>query len=379
MRQRHVLLLGLCLILAYALAWQLFPVTYVPYLVVDKTVPDTTFREHRAIFWLAEHFRVAGSVEGFLDWTRDYLGYHPASDRRDQLDTTDLDGIMLLYLADVYGVYDYEDGLQEYERRLPHEHQEITLQYGGFSPEEVGVIVGFAGCSSRIIVGEHNIFGYPTYLAPDAARQLQELFGVDYRGWLVRYYADIDEAAFWMKQLYERIHGRAWDLRGPGIVLVREAAAGLDWLEDLLIFQGDDLTGPWPNIRTVDHALTAGAGTGIPYLYWVEVLAAEASSQVLAYYTLPLSEAAARRLQDRGIGLELPAMVRSGSEGESTRVYFAGDFADQLPPLLPTRLAGAASIQRVLSMLPGMPLEYRFFFQWYAPVMRNIMGEASGQ
>jgi len=70
-------------------------------------------------------------------------------------------------------------------------------------------------------------------------------------------------------------------------------------------------------------------------------------------------------------------MIKHNPPGEAKRIYFAGDFADQLPALLPPSLTGSASIQRFFSYLPGLPVQYRFYFQWYEPVLENIFERAT--
>ncbi len=376
MRRWHVLAILVFLIGSYFVTWFLLPTRDINMLVVDKTVPEPDFREHRAIFWVAEHLRFTDAEGGFYRTDRDYLGYHPHSERKEILKANDLRGIELLYLADTYGIYDYEEGLVEYEERLPFEHQDIDLIYGGFDRQEVTAITDYASEEGRIIIGEHNIFGYPTYLEAEAAVDLQDLFAVNYEGWLARYYADLNETAYWMKELYTRIYGREWDLQGAGMVFVREDVTGLGWYTDLVIIGQDQFNAPWPVVTSTDHRLLDGAALQAPYLYWVELLNVNVNDEdieILAYYELPVGEDARSALRTRGLPERFPAMIRHTPPGKAERIYFAGDFADQLPALLPPWLTGSAALQRFFSYLPGLPVEYRFYFQWYKPVLGNIL------
>lgn len=379
MRRIHLLIIVIIIIVSYFVSWHLIPVRELPFLVVDKTVPETDYREHRVIFWLAKHWRIAGETGEFLQAEKDYLGYHPETDRRENLTSGDLDGIRLLYLADTYGIYNYEEGLEEYEEKLPHEEQPVTLDFGGFNLKETEVIEDFARRDNAMLVGEHNIFAYPTYTEPEASEKLQDLFGVKYEGWLLRYFPHLDEVAFWIKQLYTRMYGKEWDFDGPGIVIIREDVPLFGWQEDLLIFQAEDFTGAWPTVHNMEHPLTDGAACQVPYLYWMEILNPVSGADVLTYYELPFKEESVSGLERRGLSTRIPAMVHYQPKNEGTRIYFAGDFADQLRPILPAGLTGSASIQRFLTYLPGLPVEYRFCFRWYAPVLNNIMEEAMRQ
>ena len=380
MRRRHVLAIIILLAGAYILSWHLFPKSEINMLVVDKTVPQADYREHRAIFWIASHNRFTGQEGEFYQKDKDYLGYHPETGAKETLTKKDLENIALLYLADTYGIYDYEEGLEVYEERLPYEHQDIELLYGGFEKEETEAIKEFSSRENRVLVGEHNIFGYPTYLDPEAAKTLQELFAVNYDGWLARYYDDLDQTAYWTKELYSRIYGREWDLEGPGMVFVREGVPDLDWYTDLVIVEREDFSEPWPEVQSSDHELLAGAAQAVPYLYWVELLEVDPEceyTEVLAHYELPLEEEALEPLKTRGLSASFPAMIKHNPPGEAKRIYFAGDFADQLPALLPPSLTDSASIQRFFSYLPGLPVQYRFYFQWYEPVLENIFERAT--
>lgn len=375
MKRRHVLLILIFLFGGWLLIWPLSPKHSIKMLVVDKTVPEPDYREHRAIFWVAEHRRFTRPDGTFYCTDQDYLGFHPLDNRKEELRMADLEDVTLLYLADSYGIYDYEEGLARYEELLPHLHQDIELLYGGFSPTEVEAVEAYASKEGVSLVGEHNIFGYPTYLDPDASKRLQDLFALNYTGWLVRYYSDLNEAAFWLKELYSQIYGLQWDLSGPGLVFVREEVPAFEWRTDLVVITGDKFNGPWPVLRNYDHPLTSGALNNIPYLYWVEVLEVLPEAEILAYYELPLGEESRQALWVRGLPDRLPALIYYKPPGEALRIYFAGDFADQLPALLPPSLTGSAAKQRFFSYLPGLPVEYRFYFKWYEPVLANIFRE----
>jgi len=373
MTRRHVLIILFILATGYFLAWHLKPTSDLNFLVVDKTVPETTYREHRAIFWIAEHRRFTAAGSRFLNYERDYLGYHPETDLKDILSDDHLEDIKLLYLADSYGIYDYEEGLEVYEDKLPYELQAINLIYGGFSYAESEVVSRFADRAGNILIGEHNIIGYPTYLDPEASLLLQDLFGITYTGWLTRYYPDLDLAAFWIKELYSRIYGQEWNLEGPGMVFVREENAYFGWNTDLIIAEQEHLEKPWPVLINTDHKLLHKSNSGTPYLYWLEVLEVSEQAAVIAYYDLPVNEEGREALLARGLPEQFAAMVYFTPPDKADRIYFAGDFADQIPALLPANLTGSAAIQRFISYFPGLPVEYRFYFQWYEPVLHNIL------
>lgn len=372
MRRRHILLIMVLTIAVWLACWHLSPNRELTLLVVNKTVPEAGFREHRSIFWIAEHRRFFSPTGDIYRVDEDYLGFHPATERKELLTESSLGDSDYLYLVDSYGIYDYEKDFLAYEENLPYAHQGIELLYGGLSAREIEVVATFAEKPQAVLIGEHNIFGYPTYLDPEAALALQHIFAVKYSGWLLRYYSDLNQAAFWLKELYSRIYGRQWDLRGPGLVFVRENVPSLGLIEDLVIITADQFNAPWPVIRNSEHQLLSGASQSVPYLYWVEVLEADPRASVLSHIELPLKAEARDALRKRGLPEIIPTMIYYAPPGQAQRIYFAGDFADQLPALLPSQLCGSAAIQKLITFLPGIPVEYRFYFQWYEPVLHNI-------
>ncbi len=378
MRRWHIILIIVLLLGGWLIHWPLSSRQAIEMLVVNKTVPDEHFREHRAIFWIAEHRRFSKPDGAFYRAEKDFLGFHPETGNKETLSASDLENPDLLYLADSYGIYDYPEGFELYELQLPYKIQNIELLYGGFDLSEVEAVEEFAKNGDKIIIGEHNIFGYPTYLDPLASTRLQALFAVSYTGWLVRYYSDLNETAFWLKETYEKIYGKRWDLSGPGMVFVQEEVPSFNWRRDLVIITAEELTGPWPVISTEDHRITGRTSRNIPYLYWVEVLDVHPGAEVLAYYELPLASESRTALEIRGLPERFPALINFEPPGEARRIYFAGDFADQLPALLSPRLTGSAGIQRFMAYLPGLPTEFRFYFQWYEPVLNNILSDATG-
>jgi hypothetical protein len=377
MKRKYLLLIILLLIAIYLSIWFLLPKRQVSIHVHDKTVPEPVdYREHRELFYLAKHYRLTDQSGNFLDYKVDYSGFHPESDNRKERLTKELIAdAKLLYLADAYGVYDYEDGLKSYEERLPFELIDIDLLFGGFDTEEVSLIEEFASNPDNILVGEHNVFGYPTYLYEGSSTRLQELFGVSYSGWLVRYYEDLEEVAYWVKLLYTRIYGKQFDLKGPAIVVVREDSSRSGWYGDLLIFQEEDFTRQYPTVNiSEDNYLTEDASSRAPYLYWVEVLEVTSSNvKVLANYEFPLNEEALEKLEIRGIKPLIPAIIYKDDPDSAKKIYFSGDFVDQIPALLPSWLTYSVNIQKAITYLPGMPPQYSFYFRMYAPILKNIL------
>jgi hypothetical protein len=353
LKRIHLLLIFVLIIAVYIAIWFITPLKSLSIHIHDKTVTEpVNYQEHRELFYIMKSLRFSKPDDTFYSYENDYSGYHPLENiKEERLSQELVKDSNILYLADSYGIYDYREGLD--------------------------VISNFVKDENNLLIAEHNTFGYPTYIYEGSSETMQQIFGVNYEGWLARYYEDLTEVAYWVKILYTRINGKEFDLEGPALVLVREDSNRAGWYGDLLIFQEEDFNQQYPMIvKENENELMKDASKRVPYLYWVEVLSVEnEEAEVLASYEFPLKEEALEKLKIRGIDSSIPAFISLKKENEAQRYYFAGDFIDQTPALLPSWLTGSLKIQKFFSYLPGIPPQYSFYFRWYAPVIEEIFNK----
>src|SRR3990167_8463949 len=107
-----LLILGLLLLLGSPFVhWAWLPEMPLQLTIVDKTVPERTFREHVALIWSLNHFKVPHPDGRSWNKETDYRGYTPEDPVRNKpakaedLQAADLKGKDLLFVADTYGVY----------------------------------------------------------------------------------------------------------------------------------------------------------------------------------------------------------------------------------------------------------------------------------
>lgn len=208
-----LLLLLLIIVLIFTapyLLWLIQPSSTLPGRIVDKTVPDHTYREHNALIWSLNHYKIRAS-ESRLTWQKagDYLGFYPAPESAFSpenpgkgvlLSAKDLEGQQWTYVTDTYGVYRQDvENAKAYEQRqknkdLPLQNREAKspLQspdysphiYGGAQASEVDVLEAFSAKGGHLI-GEFNLFASPTREA--VRERLEQLFGVQWSGWTGRF------------------------------------------------------------------------------------------------------------------------------------------------------------------------------------------------
>ena len=111
-RGSAIALLILCVLLLVAalapgVAWRLAVPRPLGVVILDKTVPDTTYRGHRAVVWLLNHLKLVhpGSHAPY-DVAGDYVGFVPLTSRAWSVRPfpKPLGGNRVVYIADTYGV-----------------------------------------------------------------------------------------------------------------------------------------------------------------------------------------------------------------------------------------------------------------------------------
>src|SRR5699024_8139221 len=112
--------------------WKLQPEQELDMLIIDKTVPDKTYREHKGIIWLLNHLKFTKENKKRYDVAEDYVGFVPSDDpphytvRELPNDFSTYD---MIYIADNYGVYE-EEYLSENLRG-----ERSQLIYGGMTSD----------------------------------------------------------------------------------------------------------------------------------------------------------------------------------------------------------------------------------------------------
>jgi hypothetical protein len=315
-------ILGGALLLSLpTLIWHHQPARELDVLIVDKTVPDTTRREHAGLTWLLNHRKFRKRDGSVYRADRDYYGFFPLPDHQWEAREPSIRKAApdLIYLADTYGVYTEEF----YGKALGNRTTEI---YAGLRPEEMKDIqAALPDCLT--LVGEFNTFADPT--SGEARQACEETFGLTWNGWIARFFKDLDrqgEMPPWAVRNWERQTGQEWQFEGPGFLLVNEE----DQVE--VLEEGIDVE-PGRGLRF--HGLSKGiADLDLPedarYDYWFDLVQPKPGTEVLAEYELPLLPPGTAKLKARGLSPRTPALLASW-KGRTRVYYFAVDFVDAWP------------------------------------------------
>ena len=206
--------------------------------------------------------------------------------------------------------------------------------------------------------------------------RLERMFGVRFTGALGRYYDDVNTAARWMKDLYEKQYRRQWDFSGRGIIITVKRKLG-DEKPGIIVLESHDLAHTPVIIRNSEHHLLAGSEDTVPYYYFFEIMNVDSTAQTIAHYEIQCNQEGKEKMITAGLPLSFPAVVVSDST--ERKIYFAGDFADNR---VATLLAEYWNVEFLLSKLFSFYYvsdQTRFFWKFYLPMMKQILHESAIQ
>jgi hypothetical protein len=344
--------------------WNLLPEHPLNVWILDKTVPTTTYREHRGLMWVLNFFKVENHLpKKPFYYNKDYYGFFPIT--RDKWTANDLNNAKppnpdLIYITDTYGVYDNDYWVYNKDgRRSPK-------IYAGLSSND-NFIVKKNLKNKMTFIAEWNTFNTPT--TEENRSQLESVLGVTWKQWMGRYFIDLrrgKEVAEWMIDNYEKQYKEKWNFKGAGYVLCS------NWDEIIVMehekdFDDDDIKitidPKYQKEFQIDHP--------VHYYYWFDFIEPSPDTEVIAWYDWNLTEPGLAKIGKIGLGKHFPAIVRKKTS-DYTSYYFAGDFADHEATPSVYKFAGLDKLRYFFNLDIKGEANY-FYWKMYVPVMRKII------
>jgi hypothetical protein len=339
--------------------WQLKPERTLDILIVDKTVPDQSYREHKGLTWVLNNEKYTKGNGEPYSATEDYIGFkHETSQSYTEGKLPEkLDQYKVIYLADLYGVYEDEF----YGRLLNDAGNNPRLLYGGLLQEDVDKLQDVLKHGKKTLIAEFNTFGSPTEEA--VRKQMTNLLNINWTGWTGRYFSEMDgqEVPEWIIDQYNLQSGN-WGFQGAGFVFVN--------VEDEIVVLGkEELTGKGLDfVPTEQGDEFFEENIGSKYRYWFDIIQPLNDDEVLAEYKLPVSKKAFEKLSGYGIPIQFAAVVHHENEQYSS-YYFAGDYADE------AEVPGIYQTVGLTLWRKASEGDDSFYWSTYVPMMKKILYE----
>lgn len=363
---KRIYIAGLFFILALALPiilWLIEPGKGLRVAIIDKTVPNETYREHLGITWLLKHLKITDENKSISEPVSNYFGFQPDHSKESyqirQL-PDDYDPYDVIYLADTYGVY--EEDLPWIEKS--REGSRSGKVYGGLEEEEWKAITDRLNKKKKsLLVAEFNTFASPT--SESVRKSVTDYLGVDWSGWTGRYFDELDpskneEIPQWILDEFKD----SWTYSGSGIILVNDLDYQVIVLEKEKHLQKDGISLSF----TAEGKKQFGLKASPDYQYWFDIVTPKEGTTVLANYEWKLTDEGNQILEKNGIPAEFAAVSKS-EHGESLSYYFAGDFNDVTDVPRFYQMKGLKQIYKVAQKFS----DQAFYWSTYLPMMTSIL------
>ncbi|OJF92550.1 hypothetical protein [Alkalibacterium sp. 20] len=345
--------------------WQVDSGEELQVLIMDKTVPDQTYREHKGITWGLNHYKYLKADNSEYDLTQDYVGFHPQAENNYEITsiTNENENLYdLIYMADTYGVYEDE---------FYGENQEgnrSELIYGGLTIEDLTAIESEIYINRTPLIAEFNSFASPTDQI--VRNRFTSLLGLKWEGWMARYFDELDpalndELPTWMIENYQRQTEEEWSFTDAGLIFVRDDDF-IVVLEEAEDFGGEGILFDFTETGQAFFDTTLSSR----YDYWFDIVE-PTEAEVLANYTLGLTQKGQDRMREYGISDTIPAVTRTLQSG-TPLYYFTGDYADLETTPSFYQYKGLDWLYRTVSQLQRKGSQ-SFYYRAYLPMMKMIL------
>ncbi|MFJ7367926.1 hypothetical protein ACIQVU_00545 [Lysinibacillus sp. NPDC098008] len=327
--------------------------------IIDKTVPNESYREHLGVNWFLNYYKYTLNGHTY-DVAHDYYGTTPNDDTKHvtvKEMPTDYQQSDVIYLADTYGVY--QDDVEQ-DKRLGKRSEKIV---GGLEMEEWQAITRrLADKKKSMLIAEYNTFASPTSEA--VRNELQDYLGITWSGWIGRYFDELDyhknlEIPQWIIDDY----GDNWPYKGGGFLLVNEITEQLVVLELEKHVQSAGIQVQFTEKGKEFFQSSASA----QYNYWFDIITPKYAEDALANYQWDLTKKGSKLLEENDIPAQFAAIVAQDKRYTSS-YYFAGDFNDvaRVPTLY--KIKGLPTIYKYAEKFA----DNSFYWSLYIPVMSKI-------
>jgi len=340
-------------------------------MVLNKTVLSLERKEHRALFWFLIHQKYTKPDGKVYNMNKDYFGFHPIKPEKtrkyvvNRIKLTEIDKLAndydMAYFADTYGVF-----FNEWYRGR-NINDKGTLIEGGLNNNDYLFLRKMFELK-KLVIGEYNFFATPT--DDLVRRRAEELLGIQWSGWIGRYFNDLDIdknkiLPIWVVEQYNSKNENDWAFKGEGIVLINEST------KDVIVLEAaKHLDLSVPEIQTTEYGKSKfDIPANVNFCQWFEINYTE-KNKVIAEFKIHINMEGKPLLDKYNLPSRFPAVIESGTD--SPFYYFTGDFTEYPVKMFTAKLAGIDLMKGLLyNSRPASPS--KFYWTYYQPLLSGIM------
>jgi hypothetical protein len=374
MKTVKILLIGIAVIiigtiLVSFIIWLSYPVKKINLYILDKTVKDFSYREHKSLFWVLNNSKFVNSAGDEYNFKHDYYGFHPIPpliDRGYDIKRISLEQIDSfanvydgLYYADTYGVY-----FNEWYMGFRQNGRDNSLIEGALNQNDYLFLKAMVNLH-KLVICEYNTLEAPT---DDLLRvRTENLLGISTTGWIGKYFSSLDSSNDKIPKMYIKNYtsnnNGNWPFKNSGI-LIANNNGGIIVLESEKSLYSDKpiIIANEKNIKKYhipDH---------INYTNWFEIINAGNSTETIAKYQLNVNAQGESLLNSNNLRSAFPAVIVNKA---NPTYYFAGNFANNNISIIPARMANSRKILRKFSFDDN----HIFFYNFYFPLVESITND----
>jgi hypothetical protein len=374
---RLIIILFLLIPIISWVSWKLKTKEKVSLLVFDKTTPNTEYSEHLSFFWVANQKRWVKASGEEYNFAEDFYGFHPKEDGKYSIndlrnfEEDDLSGLAdsldLVFFADTYGIYN-----SNWKDHPDYGKDTISLFYGGLQAPELALLKKMKE-KGKTILAEFNFVASPT--DGIIRQEAQEMFGVEWNGWVGRYYNTLDtvldrEIPRWVPDLYEKNYKKEYDFKNAGIILVNNK-------EQIVILDAKrHLNNRFPILESERGTQSKyDVPETIYYPYWFDINKTDSRNKVLAWFHIDVNSSGKKLLDQFNLPQRFPAILEHDQDYHF--LYFACDFSDNQMGIYSSYFRGINKLSSAFYSTNQVKDRKMFFWKYYQPFMESLMDSIS--
>lgn len=359
-------LIALIIIASYII-WLTYPSVKLNILILDKTVHNFKYSQHRSFIWMLNNARILKSDGGNYNVSNDYYGFQPLKPLSDKqynikritLETVDSlsDFNDVAYFTDAYGVY-----FNEWFRGFRRGGENSVIE-GGINQSDF-LFLKTMKDKNKLVIGEYNILGGAT--SELNKYKTEELFGINSSGWYAKYFTSLDtsesEELLGIAEKYRLESQNEWTYKGSGIVLVKQ--------NRVVVLENEiHLNNAKPLITCSDSISKAYMiPVSIAFTNWIEINSVPDSVETLATFNFDLTDKGRETLIELGLDHVFPAVSSYNKKGQHI-YYFSADFSNNNVITFFSRLANSRKLLKNITF----DEQKVFFNEFYFPLTEQIL------